>query len=63
MKKETFTTWQVLVIGICILLGLSWIINDPVSKISEGELNLFGFMGDQGNNIAILTAIGLLFFS
>ena len=58
-KRNPFTTWQLIVIGICILLGLSWIINDPVSKISEGELNLFGFMGDQGNNIAILTAIGL----
>ena len=34
-KRNPFTTWQVLVIGICILLGLSWIINDPVSKISE----------------------------
>lgn len=61
-KRNPFTTWQLIVIGICILLGLSWIINDPVSKISEGELNLFGFMGDQGNNIAILTAIGLFVF-
>ena len=61
-KRNPFRTWQLVVIGICILLGLSWIINDPVSKISEGELNLFGFMGDQGNNIAILTAIGLFVF-
>lgn len=61
-KRNPFTTWQLIVIGVCILLGLSWIINDPVSKISEGALNLFGFMGDQGNNIAILTAIGLFVF-
>ena len=58
-KRNPFATWQLVVIGVSTILGLSWIINDPVSKISEGELNLFGFLGDQGNNIAILTAIGL----
>jgi POT family proton-dependent oligopeptide transporter len=58
-KRVPFTPWQMVVIAVSTLLGLLWIINDPASKISGGSFNAFGFLGDNGNNIAILTALVL----
>lgn len=58
-KRVPFTKWQLGLILIMVGLGLSWIINAPVTTISGGELNMFSFLGDNGNNIAILTALGL----
>lgn len=58
-KRVPFAPWQKGIIIICIALGLTWIINDPVSRITEGRLDVFAFLGEQGNNIAILTAIML----
>ncbi|MEM9686569.1 MAG: oligopeptide:H+ symporter, partial [Bacteroidota bacterium] len=55
-KRVPFAPWQKGIIILCIALGLTWIINDPVSKITEGRLDAFAFLGEQGNNIAILTA-------
>ena len=36
-KLNPFTNFQLILIVIAGILGLSWIINDPVSKISEGS--------------------------
>src|SRR5690606_5667565 len=36
---------------------LLWLLNDPASKISGGKVNLFSFLGDKGNSIAILSAL------
>lgn len=58
-KRVPFTTWQLILIFIMVALGLLWIINAPATTISEGAINVFGFLGEQGNNIAILTALGL----
>lgn len=58
-KRNPFTTPQIVVIGICTILGLLWILNDPATKISDGNINIFSFLGDNGNNIAILTALTL----
>ncbi|WP_223032814.1 peptide MFS transporter [Hanstruepera marina] len=58
-KRNPFTTWQLVVIGICILLGVMWILNEPASLVTDGRINVFSFLGENGNNIAILTAIGL----
>jgi POT family proton-dependent oligopeptide transporter len=48
-------------IAIAGVLGISWIFNDPISKISEGAYNLFDFnmYGMEGSNVAILTALAL----
>ncbi len=48
-------------IAIAGILGISWIFNDPISKISEGAYNLFDFniFGMEGSNVAILTALFL----
>lgn len=59
-KRVPFAKWQLGLIGLSTLLGLLWIINAPVTKISKGAVNVFGFIGENGNGIAIVTAL-LLF--
>jgi len=63
-KLNPFTNFQLFLIAVAGILGLSWIINDPVSKISEGVYNLFNFsiFGMDGSNFAIITAL-VLFIS
>jgi POT family proton-dependent oligopeptide transporter len=58
-KRNPFTSWQIVVIAISVTLGLLWIINAPASKISGGKIDVFGFLGSNGNSTAILTALGL----
>ncbi|MFY7810419.1 MAG: peptide MFS transporter [Flavobacterium sp.] len=62
-KRVPFTSWQLIIIAISTTLGLLWIINAPatkISKLSGGNFNIFGFLGENGNTIAILT--GLILF-
>jgi len=63
-KLNPFTNFQLFLIAVAGILGLSWIINDPVSKISEGVYNLFNFsiFGIDGSNFAIISAL-VLFIS
>jgi POT family proton-dependent oligopeptide transporter len=60
-KLNPFTSVQLGLIAIAGVLGLSWILNDPVAKISEGAYNLFDFslFGMEGSNLAILSALGI----
>jgi len=60
-KLNPFTSLQLGLIAIAGLLGISWIFNDPISKISEGAYNLFDFsmFGVEGSNLAILSALAL----
>ena len=60
-KLNPFTQLQLVLIAVAGLLGISWIFNDPISKISEGAYNLFDFsmFGMEGSNLAILSALGL----
>jgi len=60
-KLNPFTQLQLGLIAVAGLLGISWIFNDPISKISEGAYNLFNFsmFGIEGSNLAILSALGL----
>ena len=60
-KFNPFTNIQLIIIGIASVLGLAWILNDPISKISEGSYNLFNFdvFGTSGSNAAIFTALSL----
>jgi proton-dependent oligopeptide transporter, POT family len=61
-KLNPFTSVQLTLIVIAAVLGLAWILNDPVAKISEGEYNLFDFsmFGLDGPSFIILLAL-LLF--
>ncbi|QBN18900.1 peptide MFS transporter [Flavobacterium nackdongense] len=65
-KRNPFTSIQLGLIGVMATLGLLWILNAPISKISKGTIDVFSFLGDNGNSIAILTAlilfIGLLVY-
>lgn len=58
--RNPFTKIQLAVIAFISILGLLWILNDPASKISGGKINIFSFLGENGNAIAISTAL-LLF--
>ena len=58
-KHNPFTSVQLAMIAISATLGLLWIFNDPISKISEGAYNIFNFslFGMEGTNVAILAAL------
>ncbi|GAB1855429.1 peptide MFS transporter [Flavobacteriaceae bacterium MHTCC 0001] len=58
-KRVPFTNWQLGMIMLMVILGLLWIINAPATTITEGKVNIFSFLGEQGNTIAILTALSL----
>lgn len=60
-KLNPFTKLQQVLIFISASLGLAWILNDPVSKISEGAYNLFDFalFGMDGSHVVIITALAL----
>ncbi len=58
-KRNPFTTWQLAIIAICIILGVMWILNEPATLISGGSFNMLAFLGEDGNNIAIVTALVL----
>ena len=58
-KLNPFTKVQLSLIVIAAALGLAWILNDPVAKISEGAYNLFDFtlFGLDGSIFIILSAL------
>ena len=60
-KLNPFTSFQMGLIFLSAGIGLAWILNDPVSKISDGVYNLFDFtlMGIDGSTLMIITALGL----
>ncbi|MFV8327607.1 peptide MFS transporter [Flavobacterium sp. ZS1P14] len=58
-KRNPFTPWQLGIIALSSILGLLWILNDPASKISGGKINIFSFLGENGNAIAIVSALFL----
>ena len=58
-KRVPFANWQLGMIILMVVLGLLWIINAPATTITEGKVNIFSFLGEQGNTVAILTALGL----
>jgi proton-dependent oligopeptide transporter, POT family len=61
-KLNPFSTFDLSLIGLVSVLGLAWIINDPMSKISN--FNLFNFkVGSlSGSNFVIIFAILLFLF-
>ncbi len=56
-KRVPFTSWQLGLIIVMVTLGLLWIVNAPAATITGGGVNIFDFLGSQGNTIAILTAL------
>ncbi len=62
--RNPFSTWQLALIGVMIVLGLAWLIFEPVALITEGAINIFDFevFGLAGNNFTILFALSLFLF-
>ncbi|RZK79669.1 MAG: MFS transporter [Pedobacter sp.] len=60
--KNPFSKFDVVLITLISVIGLAWIINDPVSKITS--LNLFNFsVGSlDGSNFMIIIALALFLF-
>ncbi|NJM80815.1 MAG: peptide MFS transporter [Flavobacterium sp.] len=60
-KLNPFTKLELGIIAVAAFLGLTWILNDPIAKITEGVTNLYSFdiNGFDGNNVVILTALSL----
>lgn len=60
-KLNPFTKLELGIIAVSAFLGLTWILNDPIAKITEGATNLYSFsIGSMdGNNVVILTALAL----
>lgn len=56
-KRNPFTPIQLAAIAFSSITALLWLINDPASKISGGKINVFAFLGENGNSIAILSAL------
>lgn len=59
--RNPFEKWQLVLIALCSLIGLVWVINDPVAKISENATNFLQFGGKDYSNYAILFALVLFF--
>ena len=60
-KRVPFTNWQYIIIFISSVLGLTWILNEPASLISNGSVNFLNFelFGLSGNTVTILFALFL----
>ena len=56
-KRNPFSPVQLAAIAFSSILALLWLLNDPASKISGGKINVFAFLGENGNAIAILSAL------
>ena len=56
-KRNPFSPLQLAAIAFSAIVALLWLLNDPASKISGGKVNLFSFLGENGNSIAIVSAL------
>ena len=58
-KRVPFTTFDLTLMVISLVLGLVWILNDPYSKISGNNLLNFEAFGLEGSSFTILLGVGL----
>ena len=57
-----FSTWQLVMIGLMVIMGLVWILNDPMSKIYDVNVLNFSIMGISGALFTILLAVFMFLF-
>ncbi|MBE9598709.1 peptide MFS transporter [Pedobacter sp. MC2016-24] len=60
--RNPFSKFDLIVIGLIAVIGLSWIINDPVSKITSMSIFNFQVAGIAGSNLMIVIALVLFLF-
>lgn len=58
-KRNPFTTFDIILIIVSAVIGLVWVINDPVSKIADTVLFDFTVGGLAGSTFMILLALAL----
>ncbi|MCM5529533.1 peptide MFS transporter [Parasegetibacter sp. NRK P23] len=61
-KLNPFTKLDLFLIAIVAITGLLWIINDPMSKISEYNFFNFTVAGNPGDTFAIVSAVLIFVF-
>ncbi|MFB9109073.1 peptide MFS transporter [Flavobacterium gyeonganense] len=61
-KRNPFSPLQLAAIAFSSIVALLWLVSDPAAKISGGKINIFSFLGDNGNSIAILSALIVFIF-
>lgn len=57
-----FTLFDKFLIFFCSVIGLTWVINDPMSKISDANLFPFEFYGYEGSTVMILLALAMFVY-
>jgi POT family proton-dependent oligopeptide transporter len=59
--RVPFPAWQLAMIAVSSTLGMMWILNAPMTKITKGKWDMFRFQfyGIGGNTLAILTALAI----
>ena len=60
--RNPFSTFDSIIIALISVIGLAWIINDPVSKITSSNLFNFQVAGMDGSNFMIIIALVLFLF-
>jgi POT family proton-dependent oligopeptide transporter len=61
-KRNPFSTFDIALTAIISVVGLVWVINDPVSKITGDNLFNFNIGSLSGSNFTILAALILFLF-
>lgn len=61
-KLNPFSKFDLAIIGLISIIGLTWVINDPVSKITSVNAFNFELAGLSGSNFMIITALVLFLF-
>lgn len=61
-KRNPFSTLDLVIIAIISVVGLVWVINDPLSKITSVNLFNFNVYNLSGSNFAIMVALVLFIF-
>ncbi|HEX8609533.1 MAG TPA: peptide MFS transporter [Pedobacter sp.] len=60
--RNPFSTFDLLIVALISVIGLAWIINDPVSKITSFNLFSFQVGSLDGSNFMIIIALVLFLF-
>jgi len=61
-KRNPFSTFDLVLTAIISVVGLVWVINDPISKITGSNLFAFSVGSLTGSNFVILIALALFLF-
>lgn len=57
-----FTLFDKFIIFFCSVIGITWVINDPMSKIGDSNLFPFEMYGYEGSTVMILLALVLFIY-